>query len=64
MVNQLNQVRDTAYEFLEADDARGALVILTTLLTEVGGSFEEFDDSGGELGDFLVNWSCLLSKSF
>lgn len=53
MVNQLNQVRDTAYEFLEADDARGALVILTTLLTEVGGSFEEFDDSGGELGDFF-----------
>jgi uncharacterized Zn finger protein len=53
MVDQLNHVRDTAYEFLEADDAQGALVILTTLLTEVSGSFEQFDDSDGELGGFF-----------
>jgi len=53
MVDQLDHVRDTAYDFLEADDAQGALVILTTLLTEVGGSFEQFDDSDGELGGFL-----------
>lgn len=53
MVDQLNHVRDTAYEFMEADDAQGALVILTTLLTEVSGSFEQFDDYDGELGGFF-----------
>jgi len=53
MVDQLNHVRDTAYDFLEADDAQGALIILTTLLTEVSGSFEQFDDSDGELGGFF-----------
>jgi uncharacterized Zn finger protein len=53
IVDQLDRVRDTAYDFLEADDAQGALVILTTLLTEVSGSFEQFDDSNGELGNFF-----------
>jgi uncharacterized Zn finger protein len=53
MVDQLDHVRDTAYDFLEADDAQGALIILTTLLTEVSGSFEQFDDSDGELGGFI-----------
>lgn len=53
MVDHLDHVRDTAYDFLEADDAQGALIILTTLLTEVSGSFEQFDDSDGELGGFF-----------
>jgi uncharacterized Zn finger protein len=53
MVDQLDHVRDRAYDFLEADDAQGALIILTTLLTEVSGSFEQFDDSDGELGGFF-----------
>ena len=53
MVDQLDHIRDTACEFLEAEDAQGALVILTTLLTEVSGSFEQFDDSDGELGGFF-----------
>jgi uncharacterized Zn finger protein len=53
MVDQLDNVRDTAYDFLEAGDAQGALIILTTLLTEVSGSFEQFDDSDGELGGFF-----------
>jgi uncharacterized Zn finger protein len=53
MVDQLDHVRDTAYEFLEAGDAQGALVILTTLLTEVSNSFEQFDDSDGGLGGFF-----------
>jgi uncharacterized Zn finger protein len=57
MVDQLDQIRDTAYDFLEADDARGALEILTTLLTEVSGSFGEFDDSDGELGGFFSELS-------
>lgn len=54
MVDQLNHIRDTAYDFLEAGDASGALVILTALLMEVSGSYEEFDDSNGELGSFLA----------
>jgi uncharacterized Zn finger protein len=53
MVEQLHQVRDSGYAFMEAGDVEGALVILTTLLTEVSESFEEFDDSDGELGSFL-----------
>ena len=44
MVSQLQQVRESAYAFLDAGDPEGALVILSTLLTEVSGSFEEFDD--------------------
>jgi uncharacterized Zn finger protein len=53
MVSQLQQVRESAYAFLNAGDPEGALVILSTLLTEVNGSFEEFDDSDGVLGTFL-----------
>lgn len=53
MVEQLEYVRDTACEFLKAGDAEGTLVVLTTLLTEVSGSYPEFDDSDGELGGFL-----------
>lgn len=53
MVHQLEHVRDTACDFLEVGDVQGALLILTTLLTEISGSFEQFDDSDGELGGFL-----------
>lgn len=53
MVSQLQHVRESAYAFLEAGDAAGALVILTTLLTEVCSSYDEFDDSDGELGSFF-----------
>ena len=53
MVDQLDHVRDTAHKFLEAGNAEGALVILTTLLTEVSENFDQFDDSDGELGGFL-----------
>jgi uncharacterized Zn finger protein len=64
MVNQLDHIRDTAYEFLEAGDAQGALVILTTLLTEVSGSFEQFDDSDGELGGFFSELALPLVEAF
>lgn len=63
MVAQLNHVRDTAYDFLEADDAQGALVILTTLLTEVSGSFEQFDDSDGELCGFFCELALPLVEA-
>ncbi len=63
MVEQLNHIRDTAYEFLEAGDADGALIILSTLLNEVSGSYEEFDDSDGLLGDFLDGFSLPLVEA-
>ncbi|HQJ33378.1 MAG TPA: SWIM zinc finger family protein [Anaerolineaceae bacterium] len=63
MVDQLDHVRDTAYDFLEADDAQGALIILTTLLTEVSGSFEQFDDSDGELGGLFSELSLPLVEA-
>jgi uncharacterized Zn finger protein len=53
MIQELRQVRATAYRFLEAGDAQGALVILLALLEEVADSYEYFDDSDGDLSDFL-----------
>ena len=53
MVDQLDQVRDSALEFLDTGDAQGALVILFMLLTEVSASYDQFDDSDGELGGFF-----------
>jgi uncharacterized Zn finger protein len=63
MVDQLDQIRDSAYELLEAGDAQGALVILSTLLTEVGGSFDQFDDSDGELGGFFSELALSLVEA-
>lgn len=53
LVSQLNQIRDAAYQFRQAGDAQGALIILTALLTEISDHFDELDDSDGELGDFV-----------
>lgn len=53
MVEKLEEVVESADSFLAAGDAQGALTILMTLLQEVAGSYEQFDDSDGELGDFL-----------
>jgi uncharacterized Zn finger protein len=53
MVEQLRQVEETADQFLEAGDAEGALTVLMVILEETGGSYEQFDDSDGELGEFL-----------
>jgi uncharacterized Zn finger protein len=63
MVDQLNHVRDAAREFLVADDPHGALVILTSLLTEVGESYEQFDDSDGELGSFFSDLALPLVEA-
>ena len=53
MVEELDNICDTAYDFLVAGDAHNALSILTTLLIEVGESYDQFDDSDGYLGGFL-----------
>lgn len=53
LVGELNGVRQSAIEFLNAGDAESALQILLTLIKESHDSFEYIDDSNGELGDFL-----------
>ena len=53
MVEQLVELVESAGAFLAAGDAKGALIILMTLLQEVAGSYEQFDNSDGELGHFL-----------
>lgn len=53
MVHQLIEVRDSAALFLNDGDAEGALVILTTLLTEAGKAFGNIDDSNGDMGYFM-----------
>lgn len=53
MVDELRQMSDSAQAFLNKEDAKSALAILTTLLIEVGSRYPEFDDSEGELGGFL-----------
>jgi uncharacterized Zn finger protein len=53
LVGELNGVRQSAIEFLDAGDAESALQILLTLIKESHDGFDYIDDSNGELGDFL-----------
>jgi uncharacterized Zn finger protein len=53
LVGELNSVRQSAIEFLDAGDAESALQILLTLIQESHDGFDYIDDSNGELGDFL-----------
>ena len=53
MVAQLSQIGDTAFEFLQAGDAQGALIIFSTLFIETGKGFSGFDDSDGYLSGFI-----------
>src|SRR5947209_10594158 len=53
LVGELNNVRQSAIEFLNAGDAESALQILLTLVKESHDGFDYLDDSNGELGDFF-----------
>src|SRR5215210_2733037 len=53
LVGELNRVRQSAIEFLDAGDAESALKILLTLIKESHDGFDYVDDSNGELGDFF-----------
>ena len=53
LVGELDGVRRSAIEFLDAGDAESALQILLTLIQESYDGFDYIDDSNGELGDFL-----------
>jgi hypothetical protein len=53
LVGELDGVRKTAMEFLNASDAEAALEIMLALVKESHDGFEYIDDSNGELGDFL-----------
>lgn len=54
LVGELNGVRQSAIEFLDAGDAEAALQILLTLIKESHDGFDYVDDSNGELGDFFT----------
>ena len=53
LVGELDGVRQSAMEFLDAGDAESALQILLTLIKESYDGFDYIDDSNGELGDFF-----------
>ena len=53
LVGELDGVRQSAIEFLDAGDAESALQILLTLIKESHDGFDYIDDSNGELGDFF-----------
>lgn len=63
MVEQLEKVRQSAMQFLEAGDPQGAITILLVLLLEVADEYELFDDSDGELGDFLDGLGVPLAEA-
>jgi uncharacterized Zn finger protein len=63
MVEQLEEVRHSAIQFLDAGDPQGAITILLVLLQEVADEYEIFDDSDGELGDFLDSLGLPLAEA-
>jgi len=63
MVEQLEEMRHSAIQFLDAGDPQGAITILLVLLQEVADEYEIFDDSDGELGDFLDNLGVPLAEA-
>jgi len=63
MVAQLSQIGDTAFEFLQAGDAQGALIIFSTLFIETGKGFSGFDDSDGYLSGFIEDLALPLCEA-
>lgn len=63
MVERLEEVHQSAVQFLEAGDSKGAIKILMVLLQEVAEEYEFFDDSNGELGDFLDSLGLPLAEA-
>jgi len=63
MVEQLDDVRRSAVQFLEAGDPQGAITVLLILLQEVADEYETFDDSDGELSDFLDSLGVPLAEA-
>ena len=52
MVEQLREVIDTGYQFLDNGDAEAAMAILLVLAEKIIEHYEIIDDSDGTLGDF------------
>ena len=63
MVEQLSQIGDIAHQFLQAGDVQGALIIFSTLFTEVGKGYSGFDDSDGYLSSFIQDLALPLSEA-
>jgi uncharacterized Zn finger protein len=63
MVQELGRFVDVAEACLAAGEAEEALTILMTLLEEVAGRYDQFDDSDGVLGDFLAGLGLPLAEA-
>lgn len=63
VANQLDGVIDSAKELLKNDDARGAMIVLTTLLDEIHDAYEMYDDSDGDLSDVADAAGELLAEA-
>ncbi len=63
MIEQLEEVRQSAVQFLEAGNPYGAIRILMVLLQEVADEYETFDDSDGEMGEFLDSLGLPLAEA-
>jgi uncharacterized Zn finger protein len=53
VVNEVGQILDQAWTFIEADDGRNALVVLQAITEEYLSEWENLDDSDGESSDFF-----------
>jgi len=53
VVTQLEEVLESARQFLTADDPEGALIILQVLLEETADHYEQFEYDEGELAGFV-----------
>lgn len=62
VVEQLDEVRDAAYQFLDAGDPEGALTILKALLDEVADDYENFYDEG-DLAGFVDSLGMPLAEA-
>lgn len=63
IVDQLNEIQASAFDFLNAGDATGALVIFTTLFSEVHKNYGEIDDSDGLISGFCVELALPMTEA-
>jgi uncharacterized Zn finger protein len=63
LVNEVRRVLDGAWAFIEAQDGRGALVVLEAITDEYMEAWEHLDDSNGEVGEFFYELGAAWSEA-
>ena len=63
VVSQLDEVLESARQFLTADDPEGALIILQVLLEETADHYEQFEYDEGELAGFIGSLGMPLAEA-